>query len=91
MGRMACTEPQCLYKGDLYLYLLPRNSLLGNVTGTGPLVELRKATVSFVMSVCTSGHPSSWNISAPTARIFIDPFKDEAQTALFKNPVRTAL
>jgi len=20
-GRMACTEPQCLYKGDLYLYL----------------------------------------------------------------------
>ena len=23
MGRTACTEPQCLYKGDLYLYLLP--------------------------------------------------------------------
>jgi len=23
MGRMACTEPQCLYKGALYLYLLP--------------------------------------------------------------------
>jgi hypothetical protein len=21
MGRMACTEPQCLYKGALYLYL----------------------------------------------------------------------
>jgi len=21
MGRAACTEPQCLYKGDLYLYL----------------------------------------------------------------------
>jgi len=21
-GRTACTEPQCLYKGDLYLYLL---------------------------------------------------------------------
>jgi len=20
MGRTACTEPQCLYKGDLYLY-----------------------------------------------------------------------
>ena len=20
MGRAACTEPQCLYKGDLYLY-----------------------------------------------------------------------
>jgi hypothetical protein len=22
MGRTACTEPQCLYKGDLYLYYL---------------------------------------------------------------------
>jgi hypothetical protein len=21
MGRTACTEPQCMYKGDLYLYL----------------------------------------------------------------------
>jgi len=23
MGRTACTVPQCLYKGDLYLYLYP--------------------------------------------------------------------
>jgi len=23
MGRAACTEPQCLYKGALYLYSLP--------------------------------------------------------------------
>jgi hypothetical protein len=23
MGRKTCTEPQCLYKGALYLYLLP--------------------------------------------------------------------
>jgi len=22
MGRTACTEPQCLYEGDLYLFLL---------------------------------------------------------------------
>jgi len=22
MGRTACIEPQCLYKGDLYLYLI---------------------------------------------------------------------
>ena len=22
MGHTACTEPQCLYKGDLYLYLM---------------------------------------------------------------------
>ena len=24
MGRTACTEPQCLYKGALYLYLYPK-------------------------------------------------------------------
>ena len=35
MGRTACTEPQCLYKGALYIYLYPYNlcdedySLLG--------------------------------------------------------------
>jgi hypothetical protein len=23
MGHMACTEPQCLYRGALYLYFLP--------------------------------------------------------------------
>jgi len=32
MGRTACTEPQCLYKGDLYLYLtmkgMPDNVVL---------------------------------------------------------------
>jgi len=27
-GRTACTEPQCLYKGALYLYLLHKNSIL---------------------------------------------------------------
>jgi len=30
MGRTACTEPQCLYKGALYLYL-PCNPLLSLV------------------------------------------------------------
>ena len=32
IGRTACTEPQCLYKGDLYLYLLriPLSILLSN-------------------------------------------------------------
>ena len=31
MGRTACTEPQCLYKGALYLYLL-RNWAVGRGT-----------------------------------------------------------
>jgi hypothetical protein len=33
----------------------------------GTLEKLRKATISFVMSVC----PSTWNNSAPTGRIMI--------------------
>ena len=28
MGRTACTEPQCLYKGDLYLYLFTGTIIL---------------------------------------------------------------
>ena len=27
MGRTACTEPQCLYKGALYLYPLPSGEI----------------------------------------------------------------
>ena len=33
--------------------------------------KLRKATVSFLMSVCLSVCQSAWNTSAPTGRIFI--------------------
>jgi hypothetical protein len=29
MGRTACTEPQCLYKGALYLYLTFSGLLIG--------------------------------------------------------------
>jgi len=28
MGRTACTEPQCLYKGDLYLFTLYSNIII---------------------------------------------------------------
>jgi hypothetical protein len=28
MGRTTCTEPQCLYKGDFYLFLLSLLNLL---------------------------------------------------------------
>jgi len=28
MGRTACTEPQCLYKGDLYLYFFTNSGWL---------------------------------------------------------------
>jgi len=33
--------------------------------------KLRKATISFVMSVCPSAHLSAWNNFAPTGRIFM--------------------
>ena len=38
-----------------------------NVDILGAFAKLRKATTSFVMSVC----PSTWNNSAPTGRIFM--------------------
>jgi len=36
----------------------------------GALEKLRKVILSFVMSVCSSGRPSAWNIWAPTGLIF---------------------
>jgi len=37
----------------------------------GALAKLRKAIISFVMSVCLSICPSAWNNWAPTRRIFL--------------------
>ena len=37
----------------------------------GAFAKLRKATVSVVMSVCTSVRLSTWNNSVPTGRIFM--------------------
>jgi hypothetical protein len=34
-------------------------------------VKSRKATISFIMSVCLSVHPSAWKNSGPTGRIFM--------------------
>jgi len=55
MGRMVCTEPQCLYKGDLYLYYFTSWSLhtfgreYGNlVTGQQRFYPKRKKVVSDV-------------------------------------------
>jgi len=45
MGRTACTEPQCLYKGALYLYLICITSHWKNLTSeraeeTGPKIDI---------------------------------------------------
>ena len=44
-------------------------SLNFSICVVGPFAKLRKATISFVMSVCPSVRPSAWNNSAPTGRI----------------------
>jgi len=35
VGRTACTEPQCLYKGALYLYVMCLTENLANESGRG--------------------------------------------------------
>ena len=51
MGITACTEPQCLYKGDLYLYLpiseLLFRSIKGRLLGSVSGVMVEK--VGFVL------------------------------------------
>jgi hypothetical protein len=37
----------------------------------GAFAKLRKATISFVTSVCPSVRPSAWNYPAPAGRIFM--------------------
>jgi len=44
---------------------------LRNYSGLGAFAKLRKAIISFVMSVCPSVRPSAWNNSAPTGRNLI--------------------
>ena len=41
MGRTACTEPQCLYKGDLYLYLYKIDLKLWTLCDTNNVYVLK--------------------------------------------------
>jgi len=59
MGRTACTEPQCLYKGDLYLYFYIKCIVFCNIDSkvlwhVTELLEIRvgmhKSAVTFVSS-----------------------------------------
>jgi hypothetical protein len=51
----------------------------------GAVAKLRKATISFVMSVCTSVRLSAWNNSVPTERIFTKCFMKFDTAVFFKN------
>jgi len=68
------TKKICIPGPVIYIYIyihiyihiyIPRPTYF--LTFLGAFASLRKATVSFVMSVCL---PSAWNNSAPTGRIF---------------------
>ena len=52
MGRPACTEPQCLYKGTIYIYLLEKCATKNNsfvIGGEGPgEIPAPKCTVRLV-------------------------------------------
>ena len=50
MGRTACTEPQCLYKGDLHIFLLFKTLILQTVTVSKDRIQLRG--MSYVIT-CT--------------------------------------
>ena len=89
MCRTACTEPQCLYKGDLYLYLN-----LFELHNTTCFCEIRFKILK------NSGSNSKYfecdlpyrpRTQSSLHQSLDKPFKDETQTALFKDPVRTAL
>jgi len=53
MGRTACTEPQCLYRGSLYLYLLVPWS---RKCRTIPLLPLWAVRLVQSRSACTTVH-----------------------------------
>jgi hypothetical protein len=53
MGRTACTEPQCLYKGDLYLYLYSSHNY----------VEIHLFVVNNIFSVIQYYINGGFNIS----------------------------
>jgi len=56
MGRTACTEPQCLYKGDLYLnFLYSEDILIAYRTYVKPttLNEVTHIHIGFIPNYCT--------------------------------------
>jgi hypothetical protein len=64
MGRTACTEPQCLYKGALYIYLTVELYLYSRYGPYG----LYRATVP--VQECTSSLPIQWNFTFTVALFF---------------------
>jgi len=71
MGRTACTEPQCLYKGELYLYLIRKERQ--------QVLESPSCRIAATLRMVTSGEEtmcSNFMSSAeiePTTSPFVPP------------------
>ena len=68
MGSTACTEPQCLYKGALYLYLYrydpfakPKRRYLDNIK----CVRMNARTLVFAATSTLATNKRAMNIGAP--------------------------
>ena len=57
MGRTACTEPQCLYKGDLYLFCLQHTPRLPRHGRTAVITAFVRNLMQY-----GSNHGSLWPV-----------------------------
>jgi hypothetical protein len=66
-----CAKCYILLNGNLFNKSQSINVKLQFINFLGGFAKLRKATISFVMSVSPSVRPPPWNNSAPTGPIFM--------------------
>ena len=69
MGRTACTEPQCLYKGALYLYLFTDGSAKDSFTTRAKILETRCAL--FVLRIKCSARASTRTLGDQNIEFFL--------------------
>ena len=72
MRRMACTEPQCLYKSALYLYLCTVEKKTSRKNLTTPQSPLTPATSKLQQFYATRCFLSSLSLSSCSGRIRFD-------------------
>jgi len=63
MGRMACTEPHCLYKGALYLYLYLSNHFHTKKNIFPPLILLSRQFNKTRLALSMSKHKGQLTLS----------------------------
>ena len=74
MGRTACTEPQCLYKGALYLTV--ELYLYSPLWAVRPVQSLSACTrVHFTFTFTMTENIEFQNVCKETAVVYINPLK----------------